>query len=71
MTHDLMFINKKREPDTSWIFSCQKQKFDHTTQMVCAKPEPVSEYETHKILGDFEIQIDNLIPARRLDLVII
>ena len=27
--------------------------------------------ETHKILRDFEIQIDHLIPARRPDLVII
>ena len=34
------------------------------------KPESVMEYKTHKILWDFEIQTDHLIPARRLDLVI-
>ena len=35
------------------------------------KPEPVFEKETYKILGDFEIQIDHLIPARTLDQVIV
>ena len=35
------------------------------------KPEPVRENETHKILWDFEIQTDHLIPARRPDLVLI
>ena len=34
-------------------------------------PEFVSENETHKILRDFEIQTDHLIPARRLDLAIV
>ena len=31
------------------------------------KPESVLENETHKILRDFEIETDRLIPARRLD----
>ena len=31
-------------------------------------PESVLENETWKVLGDFEIQIDQLIPARRPDL---
>ena len=35
------------------------------------KAEYVLENETHKILWNFEIQIDHLIPARRPDLVII
>ena len=35
------------------------------------KPESVLENETHKILWDFEIQTDHLIPARRPDLVLI
>ena len=35
------------------------------------KPESVRENKAHKILCDFEIQTDHLIPVRRLDLVII
>ena len=35
------------------------------------QPESVRENETHKILIDFEIQTDHLIPARRQDLVLI
>ena len=34
-------------------------------------PESVLENETPKILWDFEIQMDHLISARRLDLVIV
>ena len=34
-------------------------------------PEPVLENATHKLLWDFNIQTDHLIPARRLDLIII
>ena len=39
--------------------------------MVYAQPTPVLENATHKILWDFNIQTDHLIPARRLDLIII
>ena len=35
------------------------------------KPESVLENKTHKILCDFEIQTDHLIPARKPDLVLI
>ena len=35
------------------------------------KPESVLENEMHKILWDFEIQMDHLISARRPDLVLI
>ena len=35
------------------------------------KSESILEHATHKILWDFEIQRDNLIAARRLDLVIV
>ena len=35
------------------------------------KPESIQENETHKILWDFEIQTDDLIPVSRLDLVLI
>ena len=34
-------------------------------------PAPVLENDTHKLLWDFNIQTDHLIPARRLDLIII
>ena len=35
------------------------------------KPAPVLENDTHKLLWDFNIQTDHLIPARRPDLIII
>ena len=35
------------------------------------KSESVQENETHKIVWDFEIQIDHLIPARRPDIVLV
>ena len=35
------------------------------------KPESIVENETHKIIWNFEIQIDHLIPARRPDLAIV
>ena len=35
------------------------------------KPESVLENEMHKILCDFVIQTDHLIPARKPDLVIV
>ena len=34
-------------------------------------PAPVLENDTHKLLWDFKIQTDHLIPARRSDLIII
>ena len=34
-------------------------------------PAPVLENDSHKLLGDFSIQTDHLIPARRPDLIII
>ena len=34
-------------------------------------PAPVLEKDTHKLLWDFNIQTDHLIPARRPDLIII
>ena len=34
-------------------------------------PESILKNETHKILWDFEIQMDQLISARRQDLVIV
>ena len=37
----------------------------------CSNQESVLEDETHKILWNFEIQMDHLLPSRRPDLVII
>ena len=50
---------------------CKKFKFDHTNKWYMHNPESVLENETHKLLGDFEIQTDHLISARRVDLIII
>ena len=46
-------------------------KFNLATQWYMHKPESVQEDEKHKILWDFDIQTDNLIPARRAKLVLI
>ena len=47
---------------------CKRVNFDHTTKWHMREPESVLENETYKILWDFEIQTDHLIPARRPDL---
>ena len=44
---------------------CKKLKFDHASKWYMHKPESILENETNKILWDFEIQTDHLIPARR------
>ena len=50
---------------------CKKFKFDHTNKWYMHNPAPVLENDTHKLLWDFNIQTDHLIPARRPDLIII
>ena len=50
---------------------CKKFKFDHTNKWYMHNPVPVLESDTHKLLWDFNIQTDHLIPARRPDLIII
>ena len=50
---------------------CKKFKFDHTNKWYMHNPAPVLENDIHKLLWDFNIQTDHLIPARRLDLIII
>ena len=49
----------------------KKLKFEHTTKWYMHKLESILENEMHKILWDFEIQTDPLIPAWKPDLVII
>ena len=43
----------------------------HTNKWYMHNPAPVLENDSHKLLWDFNIQTDRLIPARRLDLIII
>ena len=50
---------------------CRKVQFDHTNEWYMHNPVPVLENDSHKLLLDFNIQTDNLIPARRPDLIII
>ena len=49
----------------------KKFKFDHTKKWYIYNPAPVLENAMHKLLRDFNIQMDHLIPARRPDLKII
>ena len=50
---------------------CRKFQFDQTNKWYMHNPAPVLENDTHKLLWDFDIQMDHLIPARRPDLIII
>ena len=50
---------------------CMKIQFDHTNKWYMHNPAPVIENDSHKLLWDFNIQTDHLIPARRPDLIII
>ena len=49
----------------------RKFQFDQTNKWYMHNPAPVLETDSHKLLWDFNIQTDHLIPARRLDLKII
>ena len=50
---------------------CKKFKFDHTNKCYMHNPALVLQNDRHKLLWDFNIQTDHLIPARRPDLIII
>ena len=50
---------------------CKKLKFDHTNKWYMHNLAPVLENDIHKLLWDFDIQTDHLIPARRPDLIVI
>ena len=49
----------------------KKFQFDHANKWYMHHPAPVLENDTHKLLGDFDIQTDHLISDRRPDLIII
>ena len=53
------------------IIIIKKFKFDHTNKWYMYNPAPVLENDLHKLLWDYDIQTDHLIPARRPDLIII
>ena len=46
---------------------CKKLKFDHTNKWYMHNPVSVLENDAYKLLGDFDIQMDHLISARRPD----
>ena len=50
---------------------CRKFQFDHRDKWYMHNPAPLLEYDSHKLLWDFNIQTDHLIPARRPELLII
>ena len=50
---------------------CKKFQFDPTNKWCMHNPAPVLENDTHKLLWDFNIQTDHLIPTRRPGLIII
>ena len=43
---------------------CRKFQFDHTNKWYTHNPAPVLENDSHKLLWDFNIRTDHLIPAR-------
>ena len=67
VTQNLAWLDEKV---IHWEF-CKRLEFDLTDKWYMHKLESVLENETHKILWDFEIQTDYLIPAIRKDLVLI
>ena len=52
-----------------WVMY-KKLKFDHMNKWYMHNPVSVLENDTHKLLWDFDIQTDQLILARRQDLII-
>ena len=50
---------------------CRKFQFDHPNKSYMHNAAPIQEDDLHKLLWDFNIHTDHLIPARRPDLMII
>ena len=50
---------------------CKKFKFDHTNKWHMHNPGSVLEKDSHKLLWDFDIETDHLIPTRIPNLIII
>ena len=49
---------------------CKKFQFNYMNKWYMHNPKSVLKNDTHKLLEDFDIQTDNLILARRPDLMI-
>ena len=62
---------KARHDWVGKVIHCKKCKFDHTSKWYMHHPASVLENDTHKLLWDFNIQTNHVIPARRPDLIII
>ena len=69
--------NKEYKTKHDWVGKvihwelCKKFNFDHTNKLYMYNPTSVLENDTHKLLGDFDIQTDILILVRRPDLILI
>ena len=64
---DLLSLKLQRKT-ISWRW---REKLDHTNKWYMLNPASVQENDTHKLLWDFDIQMDHLISARKPDLIII
>ena len=64
-------ILAQREYKTRHDLVGKKFKFDYTNKRHMHNPAAGLENDTHKLLRDFDIQMDHLILARRPDLVVI
>ena len=64
---DLAWLGGKGDP---WKL-CKRLKFEDSSKWCVHKLESALENETLKILWDFEVQTDLLIPARRPDVTLV
>ena len=73
----IIIAQKKYKVRHDWVGKvihwemCRKFQFDHTNKWYMPHRAPVPENNSHKLLWDFNIQTDHLIPARRPYLIII
>ena len=77
ITEHSKLAQRAYKPRHDWVWKViqwelrKKFKFDYTNKWYMQNPESVLKNEIHKILWDFEIQTDQLISARRPDLVLV
>ena len=80
INHIISECSKLAEKEYKWDMTgwawfhgemCKKFKFDHPNKWYMHNPALVLENDSHKLLWDFNIQTDHLIPTRRPDLIII
>ena len=56
---------------SEWLLANTGMKNSQGIIIIMHNPAPVLENDTHKLLWDFNVQTDQLIPARRPDFIII